>query len=293
MPSRPINVINALYGDELRRSRFSVLQWLFPRSIRFRMDAKRREKRILALYGERERTLTRGRIVICVIVIFLASLFLTNVYYYNSLTRWEQDVYKEKAKIDSLLQRRRNISINLARTVRDYAVHEQRIFHHVSNTRGALVDNPGSSAPPGDTPDGSLPLPSDAPAAAPPADTAELPVAPMGTNSGGMLENIIAMLDGSDGGGIPIDQKLASLMAVAESYPDLKLSGNFQRFMDALVETEKELSDRRMTYTDVANSYTTRLKTLPGKLFALIYGFEPFPYFVADSDAQKFKPVEY
>ena len=83
------------------------------------------------------------------------------------------------------------------------------------------------------------------------------------------------------------------LVAVAESYPDLKLSENFRQFMDALVETEKELSEARMQYSNVVNTYTTLLRTFPGNLFAVIYGFEPLPYFEAAAEAKAFRPVEY
>ncbi|MBW2277154.1 MAG: LemA family protein, partial [Deltaproteobacteria bacterium] len=122
-----------------------------------------------------------------------------------------------------------------------------------------------------------------------PADAAGLAA----SGSQGILGQLAAMIDGTAAKGLPIDTKLSGVLALAEQYPDLKLSDNFRRFMDALVETEKALCDERMTYSEVVNSYTTKLKTFPGNLFAKIYGFELIPYFEADHDAQRFKPVDY
>ncbi len=288
MPSRSVNIIDALYGDEVRSSRRGrLLKWFLPRRMRAKVDARKHERRILSLYKERNKILTSGRIVIAIILCFIAALSITSIVYFNTLTRSEQDVFKEAAKIDSLLQRRRNISVNLARTVRDYAVHEEKIFHHVSNTRASLKKSDPSKTKKGGAGESKV--------AAPPGSTTPTESKATGKKpeTGGAINEILAMLEGTSTGDIPLEKTPAGLMAVAESYPDLKLSDNFRRFMEALVDTEKEISDRRMTYSDVVNAYTTRLKTFPGKLFGVVYGFKPFPYFAADADSKRFSPVEY
>ena len=244
--------------------------------------------------------ITRGRILVAAFVLMIIAAFTISIIYYNKLTRSEQDVLKEQAKIHTLLQRRHNISTNLARTVRDYAVHEQEIFNHVSNMRRSNLKqeqkeniNPVAAQPaaPGE------------PNAAPAGTSTEL--APNAANAGGgpaavenekedvgIIDNILSMLESNDIK-LPVNKELAGLLAVAENYPDLKLSENFQSFMLALVETEKAISDQRMTYSDVVNNYTTTLRTFPGRIFALIYGFDSFNYFEADEAAKKFKPVDY
>ena len=197
-----------------------------------------------------------------------------SVYFYNVLVTNEQDVLKEGSKIDSLLQRRRNISLNLARTVRDYAIHEKGVFGHVSDVRSS--SNPSSKRK------------DDKAAAAKPAGDAS-----GASRSQGVIGEIIALLEGSAAGSLIADDRLAGLLAVAERYPDLKLSENFRHFMEALVETEKDLCDARMHYAEVVNRYTTQMKTFPCKMFGHIYGFEPLPYYVADIEAKSFKVVEY
>jgi len=285
MPSRAVGIINALYGREMRSSWLGRLRSSFHR-MRIRAEERRRESHILDLYRERNRVLTRGRIVVGIIIVLVGALLTVSLVYYNRLTRLEQDVYMERAKIDCLLQRRRNISINLARTVRDYAAHEQAIFRHVTDARASSAkasprapegDGDGSSS--GAKPAGTDPAASDAAPERPRTDT--------------VFSEMISMLEGSSGRDIPLEEKLSGLVAVAESYPDLKLSDNFRRFMEALIETEKDISDRRLEYSDVVNRYTTQMATYPGRLFAVLFEFEPVPHFKAFSDAERFHPVEY
>jgi LemA protein len=262
MSSRAVSIIKKLYGSELRpKKRRGLLSRLLRRK---RAPARDKRERMLELYRVRGKLLTRGRIVLLSCLGFLLLIFAISIYYYNKLTRYEQDVFKEKAKIDSLLQRRRNISINLARTVRDYAIHEQGIFEHVSDVRAASQGANGHK----------------------PAEESATE-----SRDDGWLEELLPLLNGS--GDIPVEARIKGLMAIAERYPDLKLSDNFRHFMQALVDTEKELSDGRMHYSDVVNRYTTQMKTFPGNMFARIYGFQKLPYYEADGEAKRFRPVEY
>jgi hypothetical protein len=48
-----------------------------------------------------------------------------------------------------------------------------------------------------------------------------------------------------------------------------------------------------MQYSDVVNTFSTQMMTFPGNMFATLYGFEPFPYFMADTEAKRFSPVDY
>jgi LemA protein len=86
---------------------------------------------------------------------------------------------------------------------------------------------------------------------------------------------------------------LDRLLAVAEQYPDLKLSSNFDRLMKALIEVEKDLAVERIRYNDMANIYSTNLAKFPINVYAWIFGFETQPYFEATEEAQSFKPIDY
>jgi LemA protein len=250
MASRAVNIIRALYGKEIRpRRRRGIIARLFRRNT----GERQRKKKVLDLYRIRKKFLTRGRLAMFSVIGGLLLVFVISIYYYNKLTRYEQDVFKEGAKIESLLQRRRNISLNLAQTVRDYAEHERQVFKHVSDVRASSNGKQDAAA----------------------------------GKKNQALDEILKLLE-NDGA-----QGLSKLLAVAERYPDLKLSENFKRFMDALIETEKELSDERMVYSEVVNKYTTQTRTFPGNLFSSVYGFDELPYYQADQEARQFRPVEY
>jgi LemA protein len=86
---------------------------------------------------------------------------------------------------------------------------------------------------------------------------------------------------------------LDRLLAVAEQYPDLKLSSNFQSLMTALIDVEKDLAVERIRYNDAANFYTTILYKFPTNFYAWVFGFEDLPYFEATHEAKRFKPIDY
>ncbi len=82
-------------------------------------------------------------------------------------------------------------------------------------------------------------------------------------------------------------------MAVAEQYPDLKLSENFQKYMDAILEFENKIAELRMDYNDSVNEYSTVKDQFPGNIFADILKFKEFEYFRLDIDENNFIRVEY
>ena len=86
---------------------------------------------------------------------------------------------------------------------------------------------------------------------------------------------------------------LLNLSALAEQYPDLKLSANFQTLMTMVDQIEKDLATARMKQDDAVNIYTTYLKEFPSDVFAAIFGFRARPYFDATEKAKTFKPINY
>lgn len=66
---------------------------------------------------------------------------------------------------------------------------------------------------------------------------------------------------------------LKSLFAVAENYPDLKASQNFQELQAELVDTEDKIQAARRFYNGVVRDFNTRRKTFPGNIFAGMLGF--------------------
>jgi LemA protein len=68
-------------------------------------------------------------------------------------------------------------------------------------------------------------------------------------------------------------QTLKSLFAVAEAYPDLKASQNFQQLQAELVDTEDKIQASRRFYNGVVRDFNTKRTTFPTNVFAGLLGF--------------------
>lgn len=76
---------------------------------------------------------------------------------------------------------------------------------------------------------------------------------------------------------------LRKLFALAEDYPELRASENFQNLQAQLAETENKISVARQIYNDTTLSYNNSVQTFPSTLVATAAGFETRSYFeVAD-----------
>jgi LemA protein len=69
-----------------------------------------------------------------------------------------------------------------------------------------------------------------------------------------------------------LNKALVDVFAVAEAYPDLKASTNFQELQAALADTENQLSFSRQFYNDAVKSLNNLVKTIPWLFFAGIAG---------------------
>lgn len=83
---------------------------------------------------------------------------------------------------------------------------------------------------------------------------------------------------------------LMTLFAVAESYPDLRASGNFVQLQQELATTENRIAYSRQYYNDQVLAYTNGHNAFPGNVVARLTGFQPRPYFQAPDDHRD--PVE-
>lgn len=72
---------------------------------------------------------------------------------------------------------------------------------------------------------------------------------------------------------------LRSVFAIAENYPDLKASQNFQMLQQQLSEIESKIAYARQFYNDSVLQYNNALETFPGTLFAGPMGKKPQTYF--------------
>ncbi|MEI6478227.1 MAG: LemA family protein [bacterium] len=84
---------------------------------------------------------------------------------------------------------------------------------------------------------------------------------------------------------------LRSVFAVAENYPDLKSTANFQQLSSELTDTENKIEAARRFYNATVRDFNTKLQTLPTSLFASMLGFSKKDLFVLDEAAAK-QPVK-
>ena len=90
-------------------------------------------------------------------------------------------------------------------------------------------------------------------------------------------------------------QTMKSLCAVAENYPQLRASENFQELQSELVDTEDKIQASRRFYNGVARDFNTKRKVFPTNIFANMLGFSKDREFfeVGESeDAQIHEPVK-
>jgi LemA protein len=84
---------------------------------------------------------------------------------------------------------------------------------------------------------------------------------------------------------------MKSLFAVAEAYPDLKASANFQKLQDEITDTEDKIQAARRFYNGVVRDFNSKRKTFPTNIFANMLGFKDDKEFYAVDEAES-KAIE-
>ena len=77
---------------------------------------------------------------------------------------------------------------------------------------------------------------------------------------------------------------VSRLLALAESYPDLKANENFMKLQAELVETENYLQFARRYYNGSVRDYNTMTETVPSNVVANTFGFAQREFFQKSSD---------
>lgn len=80
------------------------------------------------------------------------------------------------------------------------------------------------------------------------------------------------------------------LLAVAESYPELKADRNFLELQKQLTEIEDHLQHARRFYNGAVRQYNTRVESFPDLLVARVFRFGEADFFGAAEDARS--PVQ-
>uniref|UniRef100_UPI00405795DD LemA family protein n=1 Tax=Alistipes sp. TaxID=1872444 RepID=UPI00405795DD len=83
-----------------------------------------------------------------------------------------------------------------------------------------------------------------------------------------------------------VSSALGRLIAISESYPDLKANENFRDLQVQLEGTENRISTERRKYNEVVKTYNVKVRRFPANLVASMFGFERKAMFEAQEGAE-------
>jgi LemA protein len=86
---------------------------------------------------------------------------------------------------------------------------------------------------------------------------------------------------------------LSRLLAVAENYPDLKATQNFQQLQGQLEGIENDVRNSRRGFNDAVNTYNTKVRSFPMNILGGMFGFSKKEGFKADEGAEKAPKVQF
>jgi LemA protein len=173
---------------------------------------------------------------------------------YNLLNGANQDQQEAWGNVESTYQRRADLIPNLVKTVKGYAEHEEELFTEVAKLRGEL---------------GKI--------------TVEI-----GEN--GPTAEQIKSLTSMQG---QMSSAFSRLIAVAESYPELKASENFLSLQAQLEGSENRINVARQRFNEAARRYNTMIGGFFCSWVAKSNDYEKVAYFEASEGAQTAPSVDF
>jgi LemA protein len=114
----------------------------------------------------------------------------------------------------------------------------------------------------------------------------------------GLFDEITQARAAVQGGGGPAQTAAASdqltgamgkLFAVAENYPQLRATENFQQLQSELTDTEDKIAAARRYYNSVVQTYNSAIQSFPALLYAGMLGFRAREFFAAQ-DSERATP---
>ncbi|MDR1004359.1 MAG: LemA family protein [Prevotellaceae bacterium] len=90
-----------------------------------------------------------------------------------------------------------------------------------------------------------------------------------------------------------VTSALGKLLAIAESYPDLKANQNFLELQAQLEGTENRINVARTNFNEAAKAFNTAIRRFPRNILAGLFGFEKRAYFEAAEGAAQAPQVQF
>jgi LemA protein len=161
---------------------------------------------------------------------------------YNKLNGLKQSVDKSWADVQNVYQRRADLVPNLVKTVEGAANFEKSTLTEVIQARQQVTKIQID--------------PNSAP------------------NDPEMLKRFQQSQD-------QLSSALSRLLVTVEKYPALTATAGFRDLQAQLEGTENRITVERGKYNDVVRTYDTAVTSMPARLYAGFFGFQPKPYFTA------------
>ncbi len=86
---------------------------------------------------------------------------------------------------------------------------------------------------------------------------------------------------------------LGRLLAVAEAYPQLRATENFQQLQAQLADVEQNIAVARQVYNDTVLTYDNALETVPTNVVAGIFNFRERAYFETEGVTREAPAVQF
>jgi LemA protein len=80
---------------------------------------------------------------------------------------------------------------------------------------------------------------------------------------------------------------LTGLLGIAEAYPQLRASENFQRLQAELSDTEDKIAAARRYYNTTVRRYNSLVQSVPTNIIARLGGFREREFFRIEDDAER------
>ena len=155
---------------------------------------------------------------------------------YNKLVELRNLYMNSYAQIDVQLKRRYDLIPNLVESTKGYLAHERNTLEAVIKARNSAFDASKLAA----------------------------------ANPG----NAAAMTGLTQAEGT-LSSALGKLLAVVESYPNLKANETISQLMEELTSTENKISFARQAYNDFVAEYNISREQFPNNIIAVSFNFDP------------------
>jgi LemA protein len=90
-----------------------------------------------------------------------------------------------------------------------------------------------------------------------------------------------------------VSAAIGRLLAITESYPELKANENFSELQAQLEGTENRINEVRKKYNDAVKTYNISVRRFPNNILSGMFGFERKAEFKAEEGASKAPEVNF